>query len=672
MAKKAAKELIPLDVKSRSQQIAAYLERGWAIGYGDDRWTTDLEEADGWWPRESKKFITVQAGAASGLLVVRVHSHLYTAWADLQRRHRTPKTPTVVRTRIDEKTDEKLVTRYYLYHLPRNWQHSEAVQHALGDGIALLASGEAVYLPPSTSEYRWQHATTPVAALPAWLAKRCLIALVDQGDNTLVRNFVVMEMPTEAGGKKEEQLALDMETAVSSALRVGEGWPKRVGRLLYITLADPMDATQRVPEPLREASQLFSHLHLAGQVKWWGGGCDNDGASFIQREELYHALGMRADHYAALEVCPHEPPIEGHLYLWQAPDYTPDGRYLDGLLDFWPNMESAEDRALLRAMFLTPAWGGPYGARPMFVLEAEKSQSGKSKIAAMLGRLYGDFIELSSREGVFDAEAMLKRILTPDSLHKRIFRLDNVKTAIDSDVIEKLVTSDFISGHQMHVGEASRPNTAVVVVTANGASLSQDSLNRSYIIRVTMPRKHAGWETELESYLKRYRHHILADILWTLKSAPKRSWSGNDVESRQDWIEEVLCRACEGVTPDQVMTIMFARRLTHNADAADAHQILDALQATSQVGREDCLVRTEEKGQWYFLTLREARMAINDYLGTHYTGRRFTPMMRRHISEGHFDGQVFEHRRVQDGLRVRRPKDKTTISDAYPSMLNTQ
>ncbi|MEO8498240.1 MAG: hypothetical protein ABI614_24505, partial [Planctomycetota bacterium] len=175
---------------------------------------------------------------------------------------------------------------------------------------------------------------------------------------------------------------------------------------------------------------------------------------------------------------PHEPPIAGHHYLCSAVE-PGDGTALSGLLDrFSP--ATPIDRDLLLAAIVTPAWGGPAGARPAFVITSDHGRgSGKSTAAKIISHIWGGELSFSAGD---DINKMRTRLLSPDALTRRVAVLDNVKSHRFSWADwEGLLTASAIGGHRMYVGEASRPNTLTWLITLNGASLSTDVAQRSAI-----------------------------------------------------------------------------------------------------------------------------------------------------------------------------------------------
>jgi hypothetical protein len=162
-----------------------------------------------------------------------------------------------------------------------------------------------------------------------------------------------------------------------------------------------------------------------------------------------------------------------------------DGTALAGLLErFKPATE--EDRVLLKALFLSPFWGGPYGQRPAWLIASDEDGTGaadggrgtgKTTLARMVGRLAGGAIAFDRGEQVRDIQT---RLLSPGAAGKRIALLDNVKShSFSWAELEALITADTISGRKLFVGDGARPNGLTWLLTINGAIRSWTGLSIS-------------------------------------------------------------------------------------------------------------------------------------------------------------------------------------------------
>src|SRR5205823_14432796 len=100
----------------------------------------------------------------------------------------------------------------------------------------------------------------------------------------------------------------------------------------------------------------------------------------------------------------------------------------------------------------------------------------------------------------------INRLLSPDTLTKRVALHDNVKTLRFSwSDLEALVTGPQINGYQLYVGDASRPNTLIWFITMNGASMSKDMAQRCVPIKLARPKYSGQWEEETIRFIDENR-----------------------------------------------------------------------------------------------------------------------------------------------------------------------
>lgn len=292
---------------------------------------------------------------------------------------------------------------------------------------------------------------------------------------------------------------------VDEVFQACDGQPYRMGTTLFIHrgecrldwLESPAQLLAYMGERTERPPQFLQH------------------PSCVTKSELHAALRMHAREYKAVEVMPHEPPVSEHFYACQMPQ-SGDGTALRGLLGrFCPATDIDGD--LILAMLATGAWGGPPGARPCFAIVADEGRGcGKSKLAQMVGELYGGVFDLAAGE---DFGKFRERLLSPDGLLKRIVLFDNLKSLRFSwQELEALITSTTISGKRLYVGEASRPNLLTVIVTLNGPALASDMAQRSCVIKLAKPKRSGTWEEETRRYINENRAAIIADIVAFLRS----------------------------------------------------------------------------------------------------------------------------------------------------------
>lgn len=275
-------------------------------------------------------------------------------------------------------------------------------------------------------------------------------------------------------------------------------WPRKAGGTLF----HDQGGTVRY---ITQSSELFS---------LWGALTGRP--PFIQRttgfhgkDEIFAEFRASATTYDSVEQLPHFPEVPNTYYLVKPPDLgdgTALARVLDGL-----NPATPEDAVLLRSAFVTPAWGGPGGARPCFILTSDAGRgAGKTTIAKLIAEIYGGSVSLSSNE---DAGKLVERLLSPEGRKRRIAILDNVKSARFSWAeLEALITLSNVSGKELYVGESQRSNRITYLVTLNGPALATDLAQRSVIIKINPPKYSGDWEVNLLGFIRENRLVILGDI----------------------------------------------------------------------------------------------------------------------------------------------------------------
>ena len=297
-----------------------------------------------------------------------------------------------------------------------------------------------------------------------------------------------------------------------------------------LPMADIIDAIKQRTggQPFRVGNGLFSHE--TGRIEWivntssffaFVGAKAGVPAEFRRspcvhgKQEVFEGWKRQATEFEAVETMPHEPPMAGHFYACSIPP-AGDGAVLDELVNrFCP--DEPVDREFIRAAIVSPLWGGPGGARPMFAVTSSDGRGvGKSALSSIVGHVYGGVIDVSPQE---DIEKIKQRILTPSALPIRVVTFDNIKSLKwSSGPIEALITAPRISGRQMYTGEASRPNVLTYIATLNGPALSKDLAQRSVIIRLRRP-KYAGlWEDNVREYIDQNRQELIGDIIGFLRS----------------------------------------------------------------------------------------------------------------------------------------------------------
>lgn len=326
-----------------------------------------------------------------------------------------------------------------------------------------------------------------------------------------------------------------------------------------LTVRDVRDGVRA----LKGTSDLFAYLQNQLIVRWHRTvGC-------VTKDELFAALMQNVKSFSTVEWLPHEPNIPDVLYL-SAQLESGDGNALDGLVArFKPTTD--HDRELIKTMIATPMWGGPGGARPLFLITGDVGRGiGKTALASTVGHLYGGSIWLSQKEDV----AQLKtRILSTEGLKKRLVVLDNVKSHRFSwSDLEALITAPEISGKKLYAGEGTRPNLFTYAITLNGVNLSRDLAHRAVIIKLSRPIYSGDWENETRAYIDANQSEILGDIAALLRT------SGQPLQHTRwgPWEAAILCKVAN---PVGVQSLVKQRQIEVDADADEGSIIEDCFDA---------------------------------------------------------------------------------------------
>lgn len=332
-------------------------------------------------------------------------------------------------------------------------------------------------------------------------------------------------------------------------------WPRRVGTTLFVHQGASIHWLEKNPQlwsfvGSRAGSPPVFHREAGGHTK----------------EEVFHRLSQSSTQYAAVETLPHSPQIPSHYYaLPTLPQPSESLETLYQFLDFF-RPASLEDRSLLLSLFATLFWGGPGGKRPIFLVTSDEGRgAGKSTIADICGRLAGGVISLHAAE---DAQRMKSRLLSSEGLSRRIAVLDNVKTMRFSWAeLESLVTAETISGHRLHVGEGSRPNTLTWIVTLNGASLSTDIAQRVITIKIARPNYTGNWYDDVCKFLESSRLQVIADLLAYLSG----DRNANSAHSRWGAWERDILGLCHD--PDTLRELIRSRQQESDVEAEESSEI---------------------------------------------------------------------------------------------------
>jgi hypothetical protein len=444
-----------------------------------------------------------------------------------------------------------------------------------------------------------------------------------------------IDWTTDKGGAPKPLVTLIPIATVGEHLNeLTGGWPRRVGDLLFTDDGGEI----RI---LRKVEDLFGWIATQTTV-FWKGGHGVDGASLVARPEFFSHVVATARAYDGIEIMPHEPQLPTHYYAWRTPSEPATGKHLSRLLAFFDNAATDEDAILIKAMFLTPAWGGLPGTRPAFAILAPDRGCGKSALSDAVSLLYGGSVELAPAD--LGQERFVSRLLSPDALTRRVVRADNLKGLVSDPTLEGLITATTISGHRLYAGEATRPNTLTYILTGNAIQLSRDLVERSFVIRLSKPDPKAEWRENLMGYVADHRDQILADIVAELR----RPALPLDTPDRWlSWCAGVLARCTDD--PGRLAVAIEqnqSRRDDADEDIEEATTIMDAID-------RHCEVTTFDHNGHTFVMGRRMVEVVNEALGVSFSSRRVTMMLNGHIDADRLPRLYRERRSNGRGFVVR-------------------
>lgn len=257
--------------------------------------------------------------------------------------------------------------------------------------------------------------------------------------------------------------------------------------------------------PVEILASMYSHnwvpcfkRNLEGSIEW---------------DALVKLFKDNVDQYDAITKYPRYPLKPDNFVL--APQKLgppqPNGT-LDRLLDFFcPETET--DLKLLKALYCTPAWSEGQGKRPLFLIMGPKDAPsnvsiGKSKVVEKLQKLYQSGADVGYETRATD---LVRAIIDFENI--QVIRFDNVRSRNwETSVLERLVTSETITGHKINYGQRSFPNNFTFVCTMNNPELNDDTASRSIIIRLKPPSIYGAWERNIDTFIDTHRLEILEDI----------------------------------------------------------------------------------------------------------------------------------------------------------------
>lgn len=481
-------------------------------------------------------------------------------------------------------------------------QHAEAVAKALHEAGVAVKVVRLPGLPAKGDVSDWLDAggtldqlQTRVAATAAWQPK-------EAGED---RRPALSNIDREADGRVEGR---PIKAISTDLFELTSGWPKAAGGVLFVDQGKPE------PRYLETPVALAAWMRERVRITWSRGGTRETACTI---DEFHAHLRWAADTFETVEGAPHEPRVPGAYYLGTATTEPGDGQALAELLDMFGNVETPADQAMLRALLVTPAWGGPPGARPAFIIVAPDRGCGKTTLAEAVAAIWGGYIALDP-DG-HGADRVAQRLLALEAMQRRIVLLDNLKSRGTAS-FEALITAQAISGHRLYAGEAARPNRLTWIATANSPRLSRDLAARAFVLQLTRPEYRPGWREKLLAFIEANRRALQADAIGVLRG---QAAAHGATDRFQSWLDGVLAKAAP--FPDligEAVRLNEARRGEADEDMAEAELLGEAIRAQGET----------------FVPAGKLRGIVNDALGLNLTATAAGRLVNEQIAAGRLPG----------------------------------
>jgi hypothetical protein len=381
-------------------------------------------------------------------------------------------------------------------------------------------------------------------------------------------------------GKEKEVLYYKPVEEIAQALRKKTGaWPRKVTGTLFIA-KKPEDCEfpdENAISYLKNAGQLEAWLQSIGGISFRKGMLPSaqDGEIGLPKNAvtvsaLFDYLEQNPfETYDSVEQLPHEPPRKKSYYLERDIEPEDNGKIDEFLSRF--NPQTAIDRESLKAMLLTLFAGLPEGQRPAFVISSEYGRgTGKTATADAILSVAGGAINIGQKE---QSQRITEALLSDGALERRGVLIDNIRGKVKDSLVESGITASRIEGHRLYIGRASRPNTLTWVLTANSPTLSNDLAQRSIIIQIGRPQRGVDFVGWVRAWLEENRKDLIADILYTLQNAERKTIPPEHRGRFSAWENSVL--SCLK-NPEKVAARLYKLRRIADEDAENAERLHEA------------------------------------------------------------------------------------------------
>ena len=210
------------------------------------------------------------------------------------------------------------------------------------------------------------------------------------------------------------------------------------------------------------------------------------------------------------------------------------------------DFQTPGDKSRALAEMLSPAlkFGGFFkDPVPVFVAEADKSQSGKSYRQGMTAALYNEILDTTSQKEstVGSLEESLATALTEG---RPFIQVDNVRGKISSTFIEAFTTARGTMRARPAYSKDLKvdPSRHIIMINSNGFQATKDLVNRAVIVRI---KKREGYEyRDMLRFILDHQPYLLSLVFaivreWHRRGKPRTSERGHDFREwsqTMDWI----------------------------------------------------------------------------------------------------------------------------------------
>lgn len=327
-------------------------------------------------------------------------------------------------------------------------------------------------------------------------------------------NYILFKHKDESGKDKTVEKPKQINDLIEECHKRFMGFPRQIGELLFDHDRDTGEI-----EYFRDPERVFAWMMRKSKknINWKGG------SGYVNKKEFFGGIVQAAKRYEEISYAPTYPDRDDIYNAYPAlPEPHPDRKYLYDFVSFF-NPDNRSYQILLCALIAAPLYYRREIPRPLWIIDSKTGAgAGKTTLAEQVARLYNnEEIQTNKYELNNRFESFTGRVLSASGRSARVILLDNITGDFECERLSDLVTHSSISGKSPYArGEENRPNNLTYIITANSATVDPDIAIRSYYIHL----KHASggyssaWKSKVINYREKYRYHIIADIIDTLKS----------------------------------------------------------------------------------------------------------------------------------------------------------